>query len=203
MDDVLIATNNDLKLHREIVDAVLDLFEQESYFLWPSKCAWEQTRIEYLGLVIDGDTLTIDPKKADGLQNWPWTLTTVKEVRSILGVLGYQRPFIQNYANIARPLVTLTKKDHPFEWTQECQKALNTLIDIILNNPSLQQPDLSRPFFLQVNVSAFTTGAILTQQDNRKKHVAVGFHSQTFSEVEIVLPQALAGLFCTLNYSIN
>ena len=62
MDDILIATNNDLKLHQEIVDAILDLFEQESYFLWPSKCTWEQTRIKYLGLIIDGDTLTIDPK---------------------------------------------------------------------------------------------------------------------------------------------
>ena len=184
MDDVLIATNHDLKLHREIVDAVLDLFEQESYFLRPSKCAWEQTRIEYLGLVIDGDTLTIDPKKAEGLWDWPRTLNTVKEVRSILGVLGYQRPFIQNYTNIARPLVTLTKKDQPFIWTEECQSALNTLIDIILNNPSLQQPDLSKPFFLQVNASAFATGAILTQQDDRKKHIAVGFHSQTFSEAE-------------------
>ena len=61
MDDILIATNNDLKLHREIVDAILDLFEQESYFLRPLKCTWEQTCIEYLGLVIDGDTLTIDP----------------------------------------------------------------------------------------------------------------------------------------------
>ena len=184
MDDILIATDNDLKLHREIVDAVLDLFKQESYFLRPSKCTWEQTCIEYLGLVIDGDTLTIDPKKANGLQDWPRMLNTVKEVRSILGILGYQHPFIQNYANIARPLITLTKKDQPFVWTEECQNALDTLINIVLNNPSLRQPNLSKPFFLQVDASAFATGAILTQQDDRKKHVAVGFHSQTFSEAE-------------------
>ena len=105
-------------------------------------------------------------------------------MRSILGVLGYQHPFIQNYANIACPLVNLTKKDHPFEWTQECQNALDTLISIIPNNPSLRQPNLSKPFFLQVDTSVFATGAILTQQDNRKKHMAVGFHSQTFSEAE-------------------
>ena len=111
-------------------------------------------------------------------------LNTVKEVRSILGILGYQHPFIQNYANIACPLVTLTKKDQPFVWTEECWNALDTLINIVLNNPSLRQPNLSKPFFLQVNASAFVTGAILTQQDYRKKHVAVGFHSQTFSEAE-------------------
>jgi hypothetical protein len=106
------------------------------------------------------------------------------EVRSILGVLGYQCPFIPNFANIARPLVALTKKDHPFSWTEECITALNTLITIILENPSLRQPDLSHPFFLHVDASAFATGAILTQQDERGKHVAVGFHLQTFNDAE-------------------
>jgi hypothetical protein len=61
------------------------------------------------------------------------------------------------------------KKDHPFLWTQECTKALDILITTILDNPLLQQPDLSRPFFLQVNTSAFATGAILTQKVNRGK----------------------------------
>jgi hypothetical protein len=125
-----------------------------------------------------------DPKKTSALWDWPHQLSTVKEVRSILGVLGYQQPFIPNYANIARPLVTLTKKDHPFTWTPECTTALDTLIKIILDNPSLQQPNLTRPFFLQVDASSFATGAILTQKDDRGKHIAVGFHSQTFNEAE-------------------
>src|SRR6202012_2201800 len=107
-----------------------------------------------------------------------------KEVRSLLGVLGYQRPFIPNYTNIARPLVTLTKKDHPFEWTPECTTAMNTLIDTILANPTLQQPDLAKPFFLQVDASAFATGAILTQKDEQGKHSVVVLHSQTFNDVE-------------------
>ena len=80
--------------------------------------------------------------------------------------------------------MNLTRKDHPFVWTQECQKALDTLIDIILNNPSLRQPNLTKPFFLQVDTSAFATGAVLTQKDKRGKHMAVGFHSQTFNDVE-------------------
>jgi hypothetical protein len=61
---------------------------------------------------------------------------------------------------------------------------LNSLIATILDNPVLGQPDLSCPFFLQVDASAFTTGAILTQKDDRGKHVAVGFHSQMFNEAE-------------------
>ena len=140
--------------------------------------------IECLGLVVDGDTLSINPKKADGLHNWPRTLSTVKEVRSVLGILGYQQPFIHQYADIARPLTALTKKNHPFSWTSECQTALDTLIKAVTNNPTLVQPDLTLPFFLQVDASAYATGATLTQKDTRGKHRAIGFLSKTFNEAE-------------------
>jgi hypothetical protein len=184
MDDILIATNNDIARHQQIVHNVLDLLEAESYFLHPAKCTFEQTSLTYLGIIVDGNQLKPDPKKTSALQDWPHQLSTVKEVQSILGVLGYQQPFIPNFANIAKPLVALTKKDHPFLWTPECTTALNTLIAIILDNPSLHQPDLNRFFFLQVDASASATGAILTQKDDRGMHVAVGFHSQTFNEAE-------------------
>ena len=62
-------------------------------------------------------------------------------MRSILGILGYQCPFIPNYANIAKPLTDLTKKDQPFVWTPQCRQALDTLIEIVLANPTLLQPD--------------------------------------------------------------
>ena len=134
--------------------------------------------------MVDGDTLSINPKKADGLHNWPRTLSTVKEVRSILGVLGYQRPFIPHYTDIARPLTTLTKKNYPFSWTPECGMALDTLINAVTQGPTLAQPDLSLPFFLQVDASAYAMGAILTQKDHRGKHRAVGFLSKTFNQAE-------------------
>ena len=75
--------------------------------------------------------------KADGLKNWPRKLTKVEQVHSVLGMLGYQQPFIPNCATIAKPLTDLTRKDHPFEWTPQCQQALDTLIKIVLSNPSL------------------------------------------------------------------
>jgi hypothetical protein len=80
--------------------------------------------------------------------------------------------------------VALTKKTQAFTWTEDCTRALGTLINIILDNPSVLQPDLTKPFFLQVDASAFATGAILTQKDERGKHLAVGFHSQTFNEAK-------------------
>jgi hypothetical protein len=181
---LLIATGDDLQRHRLIVHDVLDLLEVELYFLKPSKCVFEQQQVEYLGLIINGNHILPDPKKLAGLQDWPHELTKVKEVRSILGILGYQRPFIPNFTNIAKPLTNLTKKDVTFRWTPECRTALNTLIAIILNNPLLKQPDRTKPFTLQVETSAFATGAILTQLDSRGKPCAISFHSKTFSNTE-------------------
>lgn len=80
IDDILIATKDDTPHHQQIVNEVLDLFAEESYFLRPAKCEFEQTRMEYLGLIVDGDKLSIDPKKADGLHNWPRELKMVKDV---------------------------------------------------------------------------------------------------------------------------
>ena len=157
INDMIVATNGDLPRHQQIVGELLSIFQQNSYFLRPAKCEFEVAKIECLGLVVDGDTLSVDPKKADGLHNWPRTLSTVKEVRSVLGVLGYQHPFIPHYADIARPLMALTKKNHPFSWTPECRAALDTLINTITQGPTLAQPNLSLPFFLQVDASAYVT----------------------------------------------
>ena len=66
----------------------------------------------------------------------------------------------------------------------ECRTALDTLITTVTKGPTLAQPDMSRPFFLQVDASAYATGAILSQQDDRGKHRAVGFLSKMFNEAE-------------------
>ena len=170
IDNMVVVTKGNLPRHQQIVGELLDIFQQNSYFLRPAKCKFEVSKIECLGLVVDRNTLSVDPKKVDGLHNWLRTLSTVKEVQSILGVLGYQCPFIPHYADIARALTALTKKNHPFSWTPECRAALDTLIDTVTQGPTLAQPDLSLPFFLQVDASAYATRAILTQKDDRGKH---------------------------------
>jgi hypothetical protein len=80
---------------------LLDLFEQHSYFLKPSKCIFEQPEVDFLGIRLGHGEITIDPSKIAGISEWPSILKNVKEVRSTLGVLGFQRPFIPGFADIA------------------------------------------------------------------------------------------------------
>ena len=68
-------------------------------------------------------------------------LDDVHNVRSTLGLFGYNRPFIKGYAHIVRLVQQLTKKDVPFVWTPECTQAIHTLKVIVSSDPVLRQPD--------------------------------------------------------------
>jgi hypothetical protein len=88
--------------------------------------------VEFLGYVINQGTIHIDPSKNHGLKKWPRKLKSVKKVRSMLGVLGYQCQFIPNFAHIMQPLTVLLKKGVKFQWSQACTNAVDTLIDYVI-----------------------------------------------------------------------
>ena len=97
--------------------------------------------MNFLGMRLNRHGITIDPLKIKGLTDWPRELKNVKEIQKVLGVLGYQHPFIPNFAHFTRPLMNLLKKDTPFEWTPKCHASLDTLIDIVTSSPILVAPN--------------------------------------------------------------
>jgi len=134
---------------------------------------------------LDENTISPDPSKVAGLENWPRKLKTVKEVRQILGLLNYHRAFVPGFSHIVKPLTQLLKKEHAFLWTTACTNALNRIIHILTTKPVLAQPDQNKPFELEVDASNYATGAILFQRDKRGKPQPIGFHSKTFSKEEM------------------
>jgi RNase H-like domain found in reverse transcriptase/Reverse transcriptase (RNA-dependent DNA polymerase) len=184
MDDILIVTIKDYDLHQQLVHKVLDLLEEESFFLKPTKCKFEQQLIDYLGIVVTKGTVRIDPTKQNGLAAWLRRLTSVKQVCSTLGVLGYQRPFILGFAHLARPITQLLKKERKFEWTEECTAALDKLIGIVTSDPVLHWPNYDLPFTLEVDMSQYATGAILYQPNKKGRLCPVGYHSHILNPAE-------------------
>jgi len=145
MDDWWIATTDDAKgraLHEEAIHAFLSTCKEKSYFLKASKCEIMCPQMTLLGWLVTGEGLCIDPSKVMGISEWPRTLESVRQVRKTMGVLGYQRPFIPGFAAIAKPIIELTKKGTPFEWTEERRQALETLIQKVTTAPVLAYPDL-------------------------------------------------------------
>ena len=187
MDDIAIGTDDTPQgqaLHEHIVHQFLDILERHSYFLKVSKCEFEKKEIKFLGFLVGNGTVRIDPTKVGGISDWPRELKSVKEVRQILGVLGYQRAFIQDYAKLAKLLHDLLKKTTKFEWTQGHTDALDALIKQVATDPILTAADEKEPFELETDSSAYAVGAALFQKDKRGKRHAVGYASKTLNSAE-------------------
>ena len=174
------------KLHWEIVQEFLRLLADHSYFLKASKCKFEKDQIKFLGFSVQNEMVRIDPSKIGGISDWPRTLHSQKQMQQILGVLGYQRAFIKNYAHLACSLHNLLKKGEKFEWTDECRKSLNTLIGQIAMDPVLTAPNKSHPFELEMDAFSYAVGATLFQKDATEKRKAIGYASKTLNSAESV-----------------
>src|SRR6266436_4645913 len=68
IDDILVATNNDVERHRSIVKDILQTMREESLFFKISKCEFKKKQMEYLGLLLNGNTIKPDPSKIAGLK---------------------------------------------------------------------------------------------------------------------------------------
>jgi hypothetical protein len=170
--------------HQEYVHLVLDRLEANDLYLKPEKCAFEQKEIDYLGVIVGGNTLKMDPKKIEGVANWKEP-TTITEVRKFLGFTGYYRYFVPNYSKITRPLLDLTKKSTPWHWEDRQQQAFDELKTHMCSKPVLKQPDFTRKFYLQVDASAYGVGAVLSQEGENTttslaKHSAPTLHPTAY-----------------------
>ena len=76
-------------------------------FLKMSKCEFGKTSLIYLGHIVGGGDLKIDPYKVKVIFEWPKP-NNVTEARSFLGVAQYWRKFIANFSSIAAPLHAVT-----------------------------------------------------------------------------------------------
>ena len=125
----------------------------------------------------------MDPTKVEGIKNWP-TPAKVKDVHSFLGFCNFYRPFIPSFSKIAKPLNELTRKDVPFMWEDKHENVFNTLQDLVTSEPVLRQPQLDKPFEVEVDASGFALGGVLLQrQEDGKKH-PIGYYSATLNEAQ-------------------
>jgi hypothetical protein len=133
MNDVLGPFLDDILIFRKSreenvkhVKQVLDVLRKEKLFLKLSKCEFGKTSLIYLGHIVGGGELKIDPSKVKFILEWPKP-SNVTEVRSFLGAAQYWRKFIANFSSIAAPLHAMTSVKQVFQWGGKQHKAFDTL----------------------------------------------------------------------------
>ena len=82
--------------------------------------------MQFLGYVVSKEGVQPLPKNIEKVKSWPMP-QDVTDIRAIIGLGNYYCRFIRNYSEKVQPLAELTKKDVPFKWTEEHQKAFDNL----------------------------------------------------------------------------
>ena len=141
---------------------VFECLKHAKLKLSADKCAFAAREISYLGHRVTEEGLLLNPSLLAVIREIspPQNAT---EVRSFLGLAGYYRRYVKNFAAIARPLHALTRKDVVFHWSSDCQDAFNCLKTLLTTSPITAFPDFSLPFRLYTGASTTGLGAILAQ----------------------------------------
>ena len=163
MDDIIIfSTEWNAHLHQ--LSSVLDRIQQAGLTVKIKKCQFAMVECGYLGYRVGSGKVKPQDLKVEAIQQMLAPITKT-QVRSLLGMAGYYRKFIPQYASITAPLTDLTRKMAPNKviWTPACDHAFRLLKATLSSSPVLSSPDFTKRFFLQTDASERGVGAVLSQ----------------------------------------
>ena len=183
IDDIVIYSHN-VEQHAEHLRLIFEKLEEHGLQLKRSKCTFASSKVDLLGYTISGDGISPQEQKVAAVRNM-MPPKTVTEVRSFLGACGYYRGCVQNYAEIAGPLVELTRKYTRFNWGPRQQEAFQRLKDVLCSDTVLAYPDPSKPYKLYTDASDYAVGAILTQTDENGLERVIQYVSSTLRGAQI------------------
>ncbi len=162
MDDIGITTCTTLDDHHRTVHDVLKVAQLHDLYFKPEKCLFHSSSMDYLGVILEKGVTRMDPAKIVGVDTWP-VPKNATEVRKALRFFNFYRPFIKDFAFIARPLHKLTRKDQEWWWGPEEQNAFDALKKRVTMEPVLAHAKLDNQFELEVDASGYAVGAVLLQ----------------------------------------
>ena len=150
--------------------------------LKPKKCHLFKTEVSFLGHRVSKEGVNTEEDKVQAVKEWP-TPRGVKDVRAFLGLTGYYRRFVEGYAQIASPLINLTRKGTAFCWEAEQEEAFNGLKQKLISAPILGYPRAEGKFILDTDASQCAIGAVLSQEQDGKETV-IAYGSRKLSKAE-------------------
>ena len=181
IDDVLIYSKT-FQDHLRDLEEVFDRLIEANMQLKPSKCHFFRRQLIYLGHQVSAEGIQPDPKKVQAIKEMP-APTNVNEVRSFLGMCGFYRNYVPNFAKICCPLYALTKDTIPFKWEESEEQSFTEIKELMTKAPILKHPNFNYPFIIETDASDKGLGAVLIQRYGGETSV-IQYISRTYSRVK-------------------
>jgi hypothetical protein len=163
IDDILVYLRS-MEEHEEHLQIVLQRLWEHQLYAKFSKCEFWIKEVPFLGHVVSPEGITVDPDKVKEVLEWK-PPTTVSEVRSFLGLAGYDKRFISNFSKIVKLITELLKKGNKYVWSEACDEAFKHLKKLLTTSPVLAQPDTTKTFDVYCDASGTDIGGVLMQED--------------------------------------
>ncbi|UYV68415.1 hypothetical protein LAZ67_5004264 [Cordylochernes scorpioides] len=181
LDDV-INYSSDFSTHLKRIEAVLRCFREANLKLNNKKCQFAFEELEILGHITNQHGIKPAEHNIKAIRDFPRP-KNIKEVQSFLGMCSYYRKLIKGFSKIADPLTSLIKKNVPFTWTGNQEKAFQTLKVALINPPILGHFDPNAITCIHTDASNIGLGATLVQRFGDKEKV-ISYLSRTPSKPE-------------------
>ena len=159
IDDVIVFAK-DHNEHLTRLREVLNCLKNANLKLKLRKCHFAQTSLKVLGHIVSSNGIDPDPENVTAVGEFPYPPENkkdsikLKHVQSFVGMASYYRRFIKDFALIAHPLTTLSKKDQPFIFGEEQKKSFDTLREALIAAVTLAHPDYEKEMEIHCDASS-------------------------------------------------
>jgi hypothetical protein len=181
VDDILIFSET-FEEHLAAIQLTLERLHGANLKVNLKKSDFARSELLYLGHTVNAQGISVDPEKVKAVDSMREP-ESVLEVESALGKFNYYGRYIDNFAEIARPLFNLKKKNVPWKFGPDERNAFIQLKKALTSAPLLIHADISLPYMLSTDASGYALGAVLSQDQGRGEQ-PIGYASRTLKDAE-------------------
>jgi len=161
IDDLIIFSTS-LQEHIQNLKLVFQKLREARLKIQLDKSEFLRKEVDFLGHVVTPEGIKPNPKKIEAIMKFP-VPRTQKQIKSFLGILGYYRKFIKDFAKLTKPMTHCLKKNERVIDTKEFIDCFQTCKNVLTSEPVVAYPNFEKPFKLITDASNFAIGTILSQ----------------------------------------